>query len=85
MTMITITLPFRTPTINHLFWHRGNIKILKNEARELREKIKKLCCAQLKKQKFDLAGKKLKLIVNIYEDWNTKKGEVKRKDISNRE
>jgi len=83
--MIKITLPFRTPTINHLFWHRGNIKILKNEARELRERIKKLCRAQLKKQKFDLAGKKLKLIVNIYEDWNTKKGEVKRKDISNRE
>ncbi|KKL87058.1 hypothetical protein LCGC14_1938460 [marine sediment metagenome] len=27
--MIKITIPFRTPSINHLFWHKGNMKFMK--------------------------------------------------------
>ncbi len=79
-----IKLPFKTPTINHLYWHRGNIKIMKTEAKELREEIRKIVikslpfvCANLN------AG--LKVDVEIHENWHTKKGDVARKDISNRE
>ena len=37
--MIQITIPFKTPTVNHLYWHRGNIKIMTKEAKELRKEI----------------------------------------------
>lgn len=77
-----IKIPFRTPTINHLFWHRGNMKIMKTEAREIREEIKKIC---QRKNSIKLNGKKLRLNVEVYENWHTKKGEVKKMDISNRE
>lgn len=79
-----IKLSFKTPTINHLYWHRGNMKIMKTEAKELREEIKRIVykslpfvCANLN------AG--LKVVVEIHENWITKKGQVARKDISNRE
>ena len=79
-----IKIPFKTPTINHLYWHRGNIKIMKTEAKELREEIKKIVTKALPFVSSDL-NKGLKVNVDIHEDWYTKKGEVKRKDISNRE
>lgn len=75
-------IPFRTPTINHLYWHRGNIKIMTNEAKKLREKIKKIVKEQ---DSSELKNKKLFVGVEIYENWNTQKGEVKRLDVSNRE
>ncbi len=81
-----IVIPFRTPTINHLYGQRktgfGQTRFLKKEAVELREEIKKIC---QKKNVGKLRGKKLKLNVEVYENWHTKKGEVKKIDISNRE
>lgn len=77
-----IIIPFRTPTINHLYWHRNNMKIMTKEAKDIRKEIEKIC--QSKKQKH-LIGKKLKVVVEVYEDWNTKKGEVKKKDLLNKE
>jgi len=77
-----ITIPFKTPTINHLYWHRGNMKIMTKEAKEVKEHITKLV---------DLihndlpTEKKLKVTVEVRENWLTKKGEVKRKDVANRE
>jgi len=77
-----ITIPFKTPSINHLYGSRGFRKFLTKEAKELREEIINIC----NKAIWDpLENTKLKVIVEIHEDWNTKKGEVKRKDISNRE
>ena len=82
-----ITIPFKTPTINHLYWHRGNVKIMKTEAKKIREEIKMIVISAMAHD-YDL-GKlrepKLKVNVEIHEDWLTKKGEVKRKDILNRE
>jgi hypothetical protein len=81
-------IPFKTPTYNHLYWHRGNMKIMKKEARILREKIISDIQIQCDDQEYclsDWENQKLKVIVNIHENWFTKKGDIKRTDISNRE
>jgi Holliday junction resolvase RusA-like endonuclease len=80
-----ITIPFKTPTINHLYWHRGNIKIMTTEAKKIKAEITKIIDDMLLTDKYIPHGALLKVIVLIYEDWNCKNGEVKRKDISNRE
>jgi hypothetical protein len=74
-----ITIPFKTPTINHLYWHRGNIKIMKKEARELQKKIKDLV------PKMTIEEKPLKVVTYICEDWYCKNGKIANKDVSNRE
>ena len=84
-----IKIPFKTPTVNHLYWHRGNMKILTTEARKLREEIGNIVeklIIKNNKEAFDLIGnKKLKAEVSIHENWLTKKGDVAKKDIANRE
>lgn len=82
--MLKITIPFKTPTINHLFWHKGNIKIMKTEAKKLREEIKKIVLKDISFVCPNL-NDGLKVIVEIHEDWFCKNGSVKRKDIANRE
>jgi Holliday junction resolvase RusA-like endonuclease len=77
-----IIIPFRTPTINHMYWHRGNIKIMTTEAKKIRADINEIVCKLNSKK---LQGKQLKVIIDIYEDWKTKKGELKKKDVLNRE
>ena len=42
-----IRIPFKTPTVNHLYGHHGNRKYLKPEAKKLREKIKELVDEQV--------------------------------------
>lgn len=79
-----IKIPFKTPTINHLYWHRGNMKIMKTEAKELREEIKEIVFKSLPFV-FSNLNAGLKVIIEIHENWFTKKGAVARKDISNRE
>jgi len=64
------------------------MKILTKEARELREKINYIVISSIANN-YDL-GKirddtKLKVTTEIYENWYTKKGDIKRKDIANRE
>lgn len=81
---IEIKLPFKTPTINLLYWHRGNIKIMKTEARKLREEIKEIVIKSLPFFCPNLnAG--LKVRVEIHENWFCKNGSVKKKDVANRE
>ena len=82
-----ITIPFKTPTINHLYYHRGNIKILKTEARELQKKINDIVQGFSINHGVNLfsPGQPLKVVVEIYEDWYFKNGEVKKADVSNRE
>jgi len=81
-----ITIPFKTPTINHLYWHRGNIKIMKKEAKELREEIERLVDKEIYNCEADyLRDKELQVTVEIYEVWHNLDGSIKKKDISNRE
>jgi Holliday junction resolvase RusA-like endonuclease len=74
-----VTIPFKTPTINHLYWHRGNMKIMKKEARELQKTIKELV------PELQMKDRLLKIEIHIYEDWYCQNGTVARKDVSNRE
>jgi len=82
--MMKIKIPFKTPTINHLYWHRGNMKIMQTEAKKLRAEIKEIVKESLPFVCPDL-NKGLKVDVEIHEDWYCKNGSVKRKDILNRE
>ena len=80
-----IKIPFKTPSINHLYGSRGYRKYLKPEAKKLREEITEIIYDFKAVTIDEYRDKKLMVGVEIYEDWLTKKGEVKRKDVSNRE
>lgn len=79
-----ILIPFRTPTINKLYWHRQNMKIMTTTAKNIRKEIDKIC-SQLDSEK--LKNKKLKVTVDIYENWFTKdkRKSIKKVDVANRE
>jgi len=76
-----IKIPFKTPTINHLYWHKGSVRIKKQTAKDLELQIIEICAK--KKHKFN--GKLLKVRVDIHENWFFKNGKVAQKDIANRE
>jgi len=80
-----IKIPFKTPSINHLHGHnKFGAFYLKPEAKKLREEIKEI----ITNQAFPLFAQEevpLKVTTEIHENWFTKKGLVKRVDISNRE
>lgn len=80
-----ISLPFKTPTVNHLYTRNkfGN-QCKTAEANKLKKEIDSIIKALSLSSK-ELEGKKLKVSVEIYEDWLTKDGEVKKKDVANRE
>ena len=82
--MIKIIIPFKTPTVNHLYWHKGNMKILTTKAREFRKKIEKI----INDSSMHLVPKKdakLKVLVEVHENWLTKVGTIRKKDLMNRE
>jgi Holliday junction resolvase RusA-like endonuclease len=80
--MIIITIPFKTPTVNHLYFNWKNRRILTKEARILKEKIAKI----VKDSNCDTTGLlQVEVQVNIHENWYTKAGAVARKDVANRE
>jgi Holliday junction resolvase RusA-like endonuclease len=82
-----IIIPFKTPTINHLYGFRGFHKFITKEAKEIKAKISEEVKEAMKNQ-YIWTGEvapKLDVQIAIYENWLTKKGEVARKDISNRE
>lgn len=58
------------------------MKILTKEANEIRKKIDNIVKDMNVKE---LQDKKLNITIDIYEDWTTKVGDVKKKDIANRE
>ena len=78
-----ITIPFKTPTINHLYGQHGVSKYLKPKAKELRERIGAIVQNTIKEE--FLEDDRLRVSVYIMEDWYTKKGAVKNKDVANRE
>jgi Holliday junction resolvase RusA-like endonuclease len=82
--MKKIVIPFKTPTINHLYFNWNNRRILTKEARKMKEEIKEI----MVNTAFPLFAQEeipLKVVVEIHENWFTKKGKVARKDVSNRE
>ena len=79
-----IILPFKTPTINHLYGQRGFRKFLKPEAKQLRKEIIEIVKATPKDNIF-YPPVMLKVVVEIHENWLTKKNTVKKKDVANRE
>jgi len=85
--MIKIVIDKKTPSVNHLYGHnRLGHFYLKKEGKELRkyifEKIKNDISKDKLKNFHDI---KLSVTVEIYENWYTKKGAVKKKDVANRE
>jgi Holliday junction resolvase RusA-like endonuclease len=79
-----IEIPFKTPSVNHLYFNWQNRRILTKEARNLKKEIKEIVDKSFFKKE-SLEGEELEVEVEIYENWYTKKNKVKRKDISNRE
>ena len=83
---MNITIPFKTPTINHLYGQRGYRKFLTKEAKELREEIDQIVHDRPVEELEVLPeDQPLKVIVTIHENWFTKDGDIKRVDIANRE
>lgn len=84
-----IEIPFKTPTVNHLYGQRpggfGRARFIKPEARKIREKIKEICSKVPIGSLGHFDRLKLKVEVQIYENWFCKNLSVKRKDIVNRE
>ena len=85
-----IIIPFKTPTVNHLYGQRpggfGRARFIKPEARKIRQKILELIDELPRCMIDDLPkDRQLKVTILIYENWYTKQGVVKRKDIANRE
>lgn len=79
-----IKIPFKTPTINHIYFNWNNRRILTKEAKDLKKKIAEIIHSDTCGI-YDLEGNKLKVNVEVHEDWMCKNGTVKRVDISNRE
>ena len=87
--MIQIVIDKKTPSVNHLYGHnRMGHFYLKKEGRDLREYITSLArkiAVQEKEKIEEIQDCELTLTVEIWEDWFTKKGTIKKKDIANRE
>ena len=79
-----IKVPFKTPSVNHLYGQRGFRKYLTKEAKKLREEIDKIVKSHPYSDKQDLKDKPLKVVVYLYEDWYCLNGSVKRVDVDNR-
>lgn len=85
--VIRIEIPFKTPSVNHLYFNWKNRRILTKEARLLKQQIKELVDKQVSLDEYESIAEmgSLAVSVKIYEDWFTKKNTVKRTDIANRE
>lgn len=80
-----IKIPFKTPSVNHLYFtHRGR-RILTAEARKLKKEIYTMVDFQKTLNRDTLNNKNLKVNILIFEDWYCKNGSVKKKDVANRE
>lgn len=81
-----ITIDKKTPSINHLHLQRGYHRFLTKEAKELKKYIDECVLNSTSpNERNSLRNKKLRVEVLIHEDWETKKGDIARKDVGNRE
>lgn len=85
--MIKITIDRKTPSVNHLYGHnRFGHFYLKKEGKDLRKYIFDKINGSISREVLEtFFNVKLSVKVEIYENWYTKKGDVKKKDIANRE
>ena len=79
-----ITIPFKTPTINHLYFIWNNRRIMTREAKKVREKIIEIV-DKVSTDYLLLTSLPLKAHIDVYENWLNKDGSVKKMDIANRE
>ena len=77
-----IKIPWKTPSVNHLYWHRGNIKMMKTEAKNSREDIVNL--VPTKPENWD-KDTMLKVTVKVHQSWFYQNGNIRRVDIANLE
>ena len=81
-----IKIPFRTPTVNHLYCYTRRGCFMKKEAKELRKEIVKIVDKQPTEEIASLKNKILGVDVAIFERWYNLDGiTVKKMDIANRE
>ena len=80
-----IQIPFKTPSVNHLYFNYRGHKILTKEARALKKDIYKIVDFLDSFDKAFYKNKLLQVEIEIYEDWYCKNGAVKKKDVANRE
>jgi len=72
----------KTPSIDGAYWHRGNVKILKNEYRDLRERIKDIVRNEESDFNTDM---KFKVGIVVSGHWMTKKNTIYKSDLANKE
>lgn len=77
-----IKIPYKTPSVNKLYFVWNGRKILTSPARKLKGEIKDLV---KKHRDASYVDKILKITVEVHENWWYKNGKVKRSDVSNRE
>jgi len=84
--MIQIEIPMKTPSINHLY-ARGRFgnTYLKPEAKKIRQEIEDAILPAVGTSFEHVDDKKLKVTVEIHENWYTKDKKIKRVDLANRE
>ena len=78
-----IKLPFKTPTVNHLYFHYNNRMILTKVARDKKKEIKEILDNTI--WTIPVFSYGLSVEVEIHENWFTKKKQVAKKDVANRE
>ena len=82
MNRLVIHIPYKIPTINHIYGQRGFRRYIKKEGKELQDNIKDIVIKVSKN--FKHKDEKLKLSIGVVENWYTKQGKIKRKDVDNR-
>lgn len=82
---IQIKIPFKTPTVNHLYTrNRFGNQCKTGEANKLKKTINQLI-QDLKISTGPYQEKQLDVTIEVYENWFTKQGKVKKIDVANRE
>jgi hypothetical protein len=66
--MIHIKIPFATPSINHLYYHIRNMKVLTKDARKLIKDINDICRPFLTLAQYH-DNKPLHVSIFVHDDW----------------
>ncbi len=79
-----IIIPFKTPTVNHLYFNWKGRMIKTQQAKRLKKDIEDIV-NNSPRDPLEDKELKLKVTIEIHEDWFCKDGAIKKKDIANRE
>lgn len=81
MNYIKITIPFKTPTTNTLYYVSRGRLVKSSNGRLFAARIKKI----VEDLNLECLSGKLGVIINVHEDWYCKNGKLKKEDVVNRE